>query len=221
MLSVTQNRFSNIVPGAEQFFEAYFVMVIFDTSLKVRTWYNKRMKFELKITDKLSLVIPKIEDSQDIFNAIDTDRNHLKEWLPWVDKTISIKDTEENILKRIDEFEKKEAASFYIVYENQFIASVGFISLDTINKQGEIGYWILSGFQGKGLMTECVRACIKYGFEELNLNKIVIKCSSENIKSAAIPKRLGFTLEGTLRQERIRNGTFHDTLVFGLLKSDW
>ena len=179
------------------------------------------MKFELKINDKLSLVIPTIENSETIFNTIDNDRNHLKEWLPWVDKTISVKDTEANIIKRIEEFEKKEAASFYVLYENQFIASVGFISLDNINKHGEIGYWILSNFQGKGLMTECVQACIKYGFEELNLNKIVIKCSSENIKSAAIPKRLGFTLEGTLRQERNRNGSFHDTLVFGLLKNEW
>lgn len=172
------------------------------------------------INEKLSLVIPKIEDAQNIFTAIDTDREHLKEWLPWVDKTVSVKDTEDNILRRINEFENNEAASFYALYENKFIASVGFISIDNENKKGEIGYWILSNFQGQGLMTECVKACIKYGFEELNLNKIIIKCSSENIKSAAIPKRLGFTLEGTLRQDKIRKGGFHDTLVFGLLKSD-
>ena len=178
------------------------------------------MKNIIKINDKLSLVIPEIEDAHNIFTIIDTDRKHLTEWLPWVDKTISVKDTETNILERVDKFDKKEAASFYALYEDQFIASVGFISLDIINKKGEIGYWILSSFQGKGLMTECVKACVKYGFEELNLNRIVIKCSSENIKSAAIPKRLGFSLEGTLRQDKIRNGVFHHTLVFGLLKSD-
>jgi ribosomal-protein-serine acetyltransferase len=179
------------------------------------------MEFELEINDKLSLVIPKTEAAQEIFVAIDKDRKHLAEWLPWVARTVSAKDTEANLAERIDKFEKKEAASFYAVYDNRFIASVGFSSLDSVNRKGEIGYWIFSNFQGKGLMTECVKACIKYGFEELNLNKIIIRCSSRNIKSAAIPKRLGFMLEGALREDKVRNGAFDGTLVFGLLKSEW
>ena len=179
------------------------------------------MKFELRVNNKLSLVIPDVGVAPDIFNLIDKDRKHLKEWLPWVDKTVSVKDTENNLSERIEKFEKKEAASFYAVYENSFVASVGFISIDNNNQKGEIGYWLLSQFQGKGLMTECVKACIKYGFEDLGLNKIVIKCASKNIKSAAIPKKLGFSLEGTLRQDRVREDGFCDTLYFGLLKSEW
>jgi len=178
------------------------------------------MIFEYKINEKLSLVIPEQEDSKDIFTVVNKDREHLKKWLSWVDKTTSIKDIEINNLERIEKFHKKEAASFYAVYENRFIASVGFISLDNANRKGEIGYWILSDFQGKGLMTECVKACIKYGFEQLNLNRIIIKCASENVRSAAIPKRLGFTLEGTLRQDRIVNEIFYDTLIFSLLKNE-
>jgi ribosomal-protein-serine acetyltransferase len=179
------------------------------------------MNFKLTINENLSLIIPTIENAKNIFSGIDKDRKHLAEWLPWVDQTLSVKNTESNILERIDKFKKKEAASFYVVYENQFIASVGFISLDNINKKGEIGYWIFSDFQGKGLMTECVKASVIYGFEEIHLNKIIIKCSSLNMKSAAIPKKLGFVLEGTLRQEKIKNGIFHDVLVFSLLKNEW
>ena len=179
------------------------------------------MDFEIKINDKLSLKIPLLRDAEAIFNIIDKDRNHLRIWLPWVDKTISIKDTEVNITERIEKFNKKEAASFYVVYENQWIGSTGFISLDNLNKQGEIGYWLRSDFEGKGLMTECVKASIKYGFEKLGLNRIVIKCNSENTKSAAIPKRLGFMLEGRLREDRIKNDIYSDSLIFGLLKNEW
>ena len=180
-----------------------------------------KMDFELKINEKLSLKIPKLEDAGEMFIVIDKDRAHLSKWLAWVNKTISPKNTEENIKKRIEEFNIKKSASFYIYYENKCIGSVGFISLDNINKEGEIGYWISSSFEGKGLMTLSVEASIKYGFEELDLNRIVIKCSSENMRSYAIPKRLSFILEGTLRQDRIENGAYSDTLVFGLLKSEW
>ncbi len=179
------------------------------------------MDFEIKVNDKLSLKIPRLEDSKEIFDIVDKDRKHLREWLIWVDKTISPKDIEANTAERIEKFDKKEAAAFYAYYEKQWIASVGYISLDNINKKGEIGYWISSDFEGKGLMTECVKACIKYGFEELNLNRIVIKCADKNLKSAAIPKRLGFTFEGTLRQDHFIAGIYSDTLVFSLLKNEW
>ena len=179
------------------------------------------MDFEIKINDKLSLRIPKLEDSKDIFNVVDKDRKHLSKWLSWVEKVHSYKDTEINTAERIEKFNKKEAASFYAVYENKWIGSVGFISLNKTHKEGEIGYWISSDYEGKGLMTECVRASIKYGFKQLDLHRIVIRCSSANLKSSSIPRRLGFTHEGTLRQDRLENGAYTDTLVFGLLKSEW
>lgn len=156
------------------------------------------MNTEIIINDKISLKIPELADALNIYNAVDKDRSHLKTFLAWVDKTNSVKDVEENVLKRIEQFKNKESASFIIYYENNPMGSVGFISLDTASKQGEIGYWINSNFEGKGIMTECVKASIEYGFKELDLNKIVITCNSENSKSASIPKRFGFTNEAIL-----------------------
>lgn len=179
------------------------------------------MPFEIKINDKLSLKMPRVEDAQDIYAVVDKDRTHLREWLPWVDGATSYKNTEENIQKRISDFEKGEAASFLIYFENRWIGSVGFITLSAQHKNGEIGYWLSSEFEGRGLMTECVKACIRYGFEELDLHRIVIRCDGENAKSAAIPKKLGFTLEGTLRGDKYRKDRFADTLVFGLLRDEW
>lgn len=178
-------------------------------------------KFELKINKKISLVIPEVDSASVIFPLIDSDREHLREWLPWVDVTLSVKDVEQNLVERIETFERKEQAVFYVLYEKQFVASAGFVKIDHKNKKGEIGYWILSGFQGRGIITESVKSCIKYGFEELGLNKIIIRCSKENQKSAAIPERLGFTLEGVLRQEDFRNDAFEDLLFFGLLRNEY
>ena len=159
------------------------------------------MNFKLKVDSDLCLIMPDIDLAQIIFTLIEKDREYLGKWLPWVDGTLSVKDTENNILERIDKFNKKEAAAFYVIYKNEIIASVGFVSLDNLKQEGEIGYWLLSKFQGQGLMTKCVKACINYGFEELRLNKIIIKCASKNRRSSAIPVRLGFTHKKTILKD--------------------
>ena len=70
-------------------------------------------------------------------------------------------------------------------------------------------------------MTESVRALIKFGFSELNLNRIQIKCAPDNVKSNKIPQRLGFTLEGIERDsEFVREGVFRDANVWSLIKKE-
>jgi ribosomal-protein-serine acetyltransferase len=178
----------------------------------------KAFIFKVKIDESLSLVIPDLSRAPEIFSLIDKDREHLRTWLPWADSTLTVEDTRKNLSERIESFTRKKQASFYGTFNGEFVASVGFVVLN--DNEGEIGYWLLSKHGGKGLMTSFVKGCIDYGFNELNLNKIVIKCAEGNIKSAAIPKRLGFTQSDKTEKERIRNGEEHRTLIFTLDKSD-
>ena len=179
----------------------------------------KPVLFEIKIDESLSLVIPHLDSAPEIFSLIDKDRDHLKTWLPWVDSTITAEDTRKNISDRIEGFNTHKQASFYGTLNEKFVASVGFISLT--DGVGEIGYWLLSDYSGRGLMTTFVKASIDYGFDKLNLNKIVIKCAEGNTKSAAIPRRLGFTEIEKSEVKRIRNDSEHNTLIFRLDRNDW
>jgi len=172
----------------------------------------KKVQFEIKIDEKLSLVLPDPICANEIFALIDKDREHLKPWLPWVDSTVTANDTYKNLCERIEKFRNTEQASFYGTLNGEFAASVGFISLK--DGEGEIGYWLLSQYCGKGLMTRFVEACIKYGFDKLNLDRIVIKCDEKNIKSGAIPKRLGFTQVEKPEGKSIRNGSEPNMIVF-------
>jgi ribosomal-protein-serine acetyltransferase len=179
----------------------------------------KSVLFEKQINDDLSLVIPSLSSASEIFNLIDADREHLRTWLPWVDLTVTIEDTRKNLFERIEKFQKKEQASFYGTLNGDFIASVGFISLK--DGEGEIGYWLLSQYGGKGLMTTFVRACVDYGFKELNLNKIVIKCAEGNSKSANIAKRIGFIKSEKAEETCIIHGAEYAMLVFTLNREDY
>jgi len=175
--------------------------------------------FEIEIDEHHSLVIPNVNRAAEIFCLIDGDRNHLRTWLPWVDVTNSVEDTHRNLARRITDFNKKDQAAFYGVLDGEVVASVGFISLN--DNEGEIGYWLLSKYEGRGLMTFFVQACVDYGFDKLNLSRITIKCAEGNSKSAAIPKRLGFIQNEKTVLDSIKNGDKHRTLVFTLNKNNW
>lgn len=175
--------------------------------------------FELKLDEHLLLVIADEDYASEIYGLIDNDRDHLRPWLPWVDSTHSVEDTRKNIVDRIKTFNAKEQASFYGTLNGEFVASVGFVSLK--DGEGEIGYWLLSDYQGKGLMTTFVKACIDYGFDQLGLDVIIIKCAEGNSKSAGIPLRLGFTQVEKTEITRIRNGGEHKTLIFRLKENEW
>jgi ribosomal-protein-serine acetyltransferase len=71
-------------------------------------------------------------------------------------------------------------------------------------------------------MTKACRALINHAFDVWKLNKVEIRCDPENARSRAIPKRLGFTEEGTLRQVLMGpDDRMHDGVVYGLLASEW
>jgi ribosomal-protein-serine acetyltransferase len=89
------------------------------------------------------------------------------------------------------------------------------------NKKAEIGYWIGSKSQGKGLVTNSVKALLNIAFKELDLNRVAIQCAVSNTASANIPKKLGFTLEGVLRSNEVVGENIYDHHVFSILKAEY
>ena len=81
----------------------------------------------------------------------------------------------------------------------------------------KIGYWLHSQQQGYGIMTESLKRLAEHAFSELKLNKLVLQAESENEKSIAIAKRLGFVREGTLKQQVAYGDEFKDLNIYGLL----
>jgi len=85
----------------------------------------------------------------------------------------------------------------------------------------EIGYWVARAHAGHGYITEAVAAVCRVGFEIDGLERIEIHCDVTNSRSAAIPTRLGFTLDGVLRQRILDgNGNKVDEKIFSLMRSE-
>lgn len=62
----------------------------------------------------------------------------------------------------------------------------------------EIGYWIGETYRGKGYVTECVNALLRFSFEALGAKRVVVRAEVENVKSLAVLERLSFKHEDTL-----------------------
>jgi ribosomal-protein-serine acetyltransferase len=88
------------------------------------------------------------------------------------------------------------------------------------NGIGHIGYWLGQEFTGKGIMTLAVKDLICQGFKNWPLQKVEIRCAVGNKKSRAIPERLGFQNEGTLRNAEKVYDKYNDHIVYGKLKEE-
>ena len=70
-------------------------------------------------------------------------------------------------------------------------------------------------------MTRSAAALTSFGFETLDLHRIEIRADAANVRSRAVPERLGYTLEATLRDHRLHRGAFIDTVIYAMLEDDW
>lgn len=86
----------------------------------------------------------------------------------------------------------------------------------------EIGYWIHKDYTGQGLATELSAALTKVAFEIAQVQRVEIHCAVENAASAAVPRKLGYTLDGTLRRRNLLlDGRYHDTMIWSLFHDEY
>lgn len=174
----------------------------------------------LTVAEGLFLKTREPEDAEALFSLVDKNRASLRTWLLWVDSTVSVDDTRKYIDECLTHFTQKTKIDFGIWHQGILVGSVGMFDIRPINQSAEIGYWLSREYMGKGIMTRCVERLVDYGFDNMQLNRIRIRCAGVNLQSAKVPQRLGFVHEGTHRQAIRLYDDFFDEEVYGLLRSD-
>ena len=177
--------------------------------------------FRAILRPDLELRILEERHAETVFALIHQDRAYLRQWLPWVDSTLTPDDTLAFIRSSLQQFASGDAITAGIWHRGQFAGVIGTAKIYKLFHKAEIGYWLGESFQRKGFMTDACRALTTHLLDELELHRVEIHCAVSNSKSAAVPRRLGFVLEGTLREATFAAGSFHDLHVFGMLQKDW
>jgi len=159
--------------------------------------------------------------ADELFTLIDHNRSFLRRWLPEWDVQKSLDDCKAVIKSSLEQLAANAGFLLCIWHQGRLAGVVGAGRFDWENRSTTIGYWLGESYQGKGLVTGACRAVVDYLFSELKFQRIEIRCATNNPKSCAIPKRLGFSKEGVLRQAQAFDGRFLDIEVYGLLAEDW
>ncbi len=101
------------------------------------------------------------------------------------------------------------------------IGVIGFHEVSWRTRAAELG--VVLGDRsawGKGYGTDATRALLRWGFDELNLNRAWLRVFEDNARAIRSYEKLGFRLEGRLRQDRFHGGRYSDTLILGLLRGE-
>lgn len=175
------------------------------------------------ISEELSLRMFTVDDADALFELTMASKPYLREWLGWLDYIETVDDSKRNIEGRINGLIETGGypKSFAIIYQGELAGTVGYNELDRGIRCGTIGYWLGQAFQGKGIMSQALETLIEYGFRDLGLNKIEIRVATGNVKSRALPERLGFKEEGVLREAEWLYDHYVDHVVYGLLRKEW
>lgn len=177
--------------------------------------------FEFKVDDQISLRLLEPRHADALFALTNANREHLRQWLPWLDTVASVTDTSNFIETTRKQFVANDGFIAGIWYQGELAGVVGHNSIDWLNRIGRLGYWLGAGLQGRGIMTKSCRALVTHAFAELQLNRVDIRCAAGNSRSRAIPERLGFRQEGVIRQAEWLYDRFVDHVVYGMLASEW
>jgi ribosomal-protein-serine acetyltransferase len=176
--------------------------------------------FRFALSDAYELRLLEESDVDELYGVVEANRGYLAHWMPWAERQ-----TLENTLAFIrltrTQLAHNDGFQAALVAHQRIIGCVGFHKVDWSHRSSSIGYWLAADQQGRGTMTLAVAALVDWAFGAWKLNRLEIKAAIENDRSRAIPARLGFREEGTLRQAERVGDRYLDHVVYSMLAEDW
>jgi ribosomal-protein-serine acetyltransferase len=151
---------------------------------------------------------------------VQANRDHLAPWMPWAESPRR-EDTLEFLRASRKQLAGNDGFSAAVVDESgRIIGSIGFHAIHWRDRTTSIGYWLAAAHQGRGTMTEAVRALLDHAFGTWALNRVELRAAPENERSRFLAERLGFRKEGVLRQAESFGAGYRDLVLYALLADD-
>ena len=175
-------------------------------------------------TERLVIRCYEPEDAPLLKAAVDSSIEHLLPWMPWARfEPQSVEEKVELCRRFRGQFDLDENY-VYGIFSADETEQLGGSGFHKRSNEGslEIGYWVAVGAIGRGIATEVTAVQTRAGFEVAGLDRVDIQVEPTNDRSLAIPRKLGFTQEGTLRRrlEASEHEPRRDSVVFTMLREE-
>jgi ribosomal-protein-alanine N-acetyltransferase len=170
--------------------------------------------------DRLTLRPVEETDADDLFTLM-SDAHVLRYWdsSPWTDP-----ERARAFVARSHRMAEEDSGARLVVEraaDGAFLGWITFTSWDPDLHSAELGYVLTRQAWGHGYATEAARAVLTWAYDALPLNRVQSEADTRNPASARVLEKLGFVLEGTLREDCVVDGVVSDSWVYGLLRRDW
>ncbi len=162
-------------------------------------------------------------DGAAIFEAVTSSCERLSRWLPWPKNHVDVRFSEAYAVRCAARWMARDDLAVGLFDPHgRLVGGSGIHRLDWKARNGEIGYWLRDDAEGRGYVLDAVKLLTALAFERLGMARVKIRCDRANTRSAAVPARLGYVLEATLRHDRVDldGVTPADTLEYGLVRAD-
>lgn len=176
-------------------------------------------------TERVSFRKLKKEDFPLFYSLFSNEQVMRYAWIDRFDSEETAYPCFENFLGHKDLPGKNNTYAFacFSAGSGEFIAFAD-IELQISNSRsgcGEIGYFLLPEYWGRGYASEIARGLIAFGFTGLKLHKVCARCDSNNLRSEGVMIKAGMTKEGELRKVRYKSGVWDDEKHYGILLEEW
>ena len=173
---------------------------------------------EVELEDGVILRPIRRGDAEALHGAVEANREHIGRWLPFAGQPFER--TANHVRRSVRDFEAGRGLNMVLLDRGRLIGAVNLVDPSREHGLTSVGYWLAADAQGRGIMTRAVAEVVRRAFDLYGFERVEIHVAATNERSRAIPERLGFRLEGSLRSGHRIDGAAHEELIFGKLAGD-
>ena len=175
----------------------------------------------IRVSDTLGLYQPYPALAPALFDLVEAQRAHLHPFLPWVSTVRTLEDAQKHLRSAVSYNRKNQRLMLYLLEAGELLGAIGLVNIYRADRKAELGYWLRADRQGEGLITRCAEKLMHHAYVLLQYNRLFVQVAADNTASRAVAERLGFRLEGRLREATLLHGAFHHVCIYGHLRTDW
>jgi RimJ/RimL family protein N-acetyltransferase len=160
------------------------------------------------------------EAAEEVADVINANLDHLAPWMVWAQRPTNAQEQAMRLATGVEHAESGADGSYTIVRGGRVVGGCG---LHRRAGEGtlDIGYWIAADHSGRGIVTTAAAALAHVAFEHHRAMQVRIACDEANVRSAAVPARLGFVHVDTLDEPRTAPATTNRTMVWVMTRDRW
>src|SRR5918911_1948752 len=136
--------------------------------------------FPARLRDDASLELLELRHAEELYALTEKNREHLRQWLPWLNNTRSVEDTKAFIRLTRKQLADDNGFQTAIRYRGAIVGVIGQHRVDRANRATSLGYWLAADAQRRGLMTDACRMYIDHAFQTMCLHRVEIRCAVDN-----------------------------------------